>query len=846
MRAPLGLRWALTAVLILAATRASAAAQESWYLAARNNVETGLGILIVSRDDGTRWVRVLDLSLLEIAALAGPRSSHAGEALVAVESIAAQLVLDETGGRAHFLDRNAAHPLPDLGATELLLDVAINQQPLAGPQLARFDDGDLLLSPDTLRQANIDLEAIGSGADEWVPLHALAGENFVLDPQRLQLSLTVAPEAFVATRLQLDRSSERVPAPAPAPLAAIIGYDVNAGRSADGSTWQTALADIAVSKGRTSCRSRHAWRSQEGSIERLDSACIIDWPERALSVTLGDAISRGAALGAPVRYGGIRVGTDFSLQPYLYTQPLLDMSGEARLPSVLEVWIEHQLALRTEVPAGPFLLDSIPALSGRGEVEAVVIDALGRRTVVSAPFYSDPSFLRAGLSDWAIELGFPRAGLFGGADHYADPFTLGSLRRGMTDNLTLELRGEVREGGGALGSAALWNLGGYGVLEAGAAQSVFDGVHGAAYQLGYSYHGQRWNVGMRRLQRDAGYSDVGFPVPGTAPASESQFGFGMRLGRASVQLGAVEREKADGSRDRLATATMSMQVGSGYLSASAIKSLVPPSPTEFSATYTLPLDMRSSVATSARHDERGTSTEVAYRLNPPPGPGYGLNAVYRSGAGADSALVDGTVRGDLGRASALLVSDGSDVDARVGASGAVLLTGSGVFMAPDDGGSFAVVSLPAANARVLVANQVAGRSDARGRALITRLRPFERNHLSMMVEDIPMNTRMVSPDLQIVPGRRQVVEARFGAEEVRYLVVTLQRSDGSPVPMGATAMLGDRSWPVGHDGLLFAELGEDSQDIVVQWNQAESCIVAAGKVPASPEPSETHLLVCEE
>lgn len=840
-----GLSWLLSAAacaLLAASQAASAGAREDWYLATHNHIESGLSVLLVTREDGSRWVRLLDLGLLGIDSEHLQRSSHAGEAIAAVQSLPVVLHLDALGQRVHFVDPEKGH-LPEIGGSELLLDTIVNRQVVTDPQLVQLRDGELFVSTATL-------EAVGARAstqaDEggWVPVHALAGEMFVLDPEQMRLELTLAPERFAISAIEVGTPATPPPL-SPAPLSAIVGYDASVSRDSEGASHQALLLDAAVSAGNIACRSRHLWRSAEGGAERLDTACTVDWQQRALSLNVGDAATRPAVLSAPVRYAGLRFGTDYALQPYLYTQPVLDVDGVARLPSVLEVWIQQQLALRTELPPGPFELDNIPLLTGRGDVEAVVIDALGRRTVISAPFYSDPALLRPGLVDWSIELGRPRAGLLGESD-YGDPFGLLTWRRGMSDWLTLQLRGEWREAGGAAAVGGFVNLGGAGVVELAMAASEQEGRAGRAGVLGYSYRGQRWLVGARHVVRNGDYADLAWPLPGLAPRRESQLGVGARLGRTSLSVTAIAREAGNGDEQSLATASLSMPLGRGHLSLQATRTIEPAAGTRYSATWTVPLAGRDSLSARAVHQDGGLQPGLVYQRSAPPGPGYGVRAAWEDNAQGDLLAVDGVLRGNHGQLDASLLHLAGGTSARVGASGAVVATGQGVFAAPDDGGSFALVSLPAPGARVLHDNQLAAVTNDNGTALLNRVRPFERNRISVEVEDLPLTTRIATTDMVVVPGRRQVVRARFEAETVRYLAATLVRSDGRPVAVGATAKIGEASFPVGHGGLLFAELGSEPSGILVARAGQPECSVPLSAIPDPVDPAETYALACED
>src|SRR3546814_6682631 len=67
---------------------------------------------------------------------------------------------------------------------------------------------------------------------------------------------------------------------------------------------------------------------------RLDSSWTVDDRDRMRSLSVGDSITRGGIGGLPLRYGGIRFGRNFEVQPGFVTLPMPSLNGSAALPSV--------------------------------------------------------------------------------------------------------------------------------------------------------------------------------------------------------------------------------------------------------------------------------------------------------------------------------------------------------------------------------------------------------------------------------------------------------------------------------------------------------------------------------
>src|SRR5690606_33986532 len=115
-----------------------------------------------------------------------------------------------------------------------------------------------------------------------------------------------------------------------------------------------------------------------------------------------------------VRFGGVQWATNFATQPGFVSLSRPAMQGEAALPSTLELYVNDTLRLKRDVPAGPFSIQDLPVMTGRGEARLVVTDLLGREQVIVAPYYASPRLLDPGLNAWSYEIGAVREdyGLF--------------------------------------------------------------------------------------------------------------------------------------------------------------------------------------------------------------------------------------------------------------------------------------------------------------------------------------------------------------------------------------------------------------------------------------------------
>ena len=149
--------------------------------------------------------------------------------------------------------------------------------------------------------------------------------------------------------------------------------------------------------------------------------------------------------------------------------------------------------------------------------------------------------------------------------------------------------------------------------------------------------------------------------------------------------------------------------------------------------------------------------------------------------------------------------------------------------------SFAVVQVADYEGlTVYLDNQPVGTTDAEGRVLIDALRPYERNEISVDPRQVPMDGSLSQRAIGVTPAYRSGALVRFPVERAMAATMRLVQSDGSPVPAGAQATFGARSFPLWLDGLLWIEGLAGSASLRVTW--ADGACRAALRRPAGDDP----------
>jgi len=184
-----------------------------------------------------------------------------------------------------------------------------------------------------------------------------------------------------------------------------------------------------------------------------------------------------------MRFGGLQYGTDLG-------------NGAFAAPPA---WRSaHLIAARADWPhALPGMADGGPA--------------------VMQPSRSAFALTPPGMVDRACAVGFLRSNYGLEGDRYGPPFASGTLRRGISENITTELRGGAQEGVGNGGIALVVRLKGLGTLSAATAASRGDAGAGRLTQTGFEYRRARFSASIQSQWASSGFRHLGIADEGAPP-----------------------------------------------------------------------------------------------------------------------------------------------------------------------------------------------------------------------------------------------------------------------------------------------------------------------------------------
>ena len=733
-----------------------------------------------------------------------------------------------------------------------IVELRMNEQD-DGPTLVvrRDRDGALLLRAEDLPQLRIRTPSRGLmliDGERYFRFAPDTGADVAFDEATQSARVMLPPSAFLPTRARA--SSPDVPQVTPSGLGGFVNYDLTGERVGDRTGFGTIL-DVGAFGSRGVITSSMLGRFGDDRREavRLDSTWTLDMPDRLATLRVGDSISVAGAWGRSARFGGVQFGTNFATQPTLVTTPMLFAQGEALVPSTVDVFINNRRVASEAIPPGPFTIDRLPPMTGAGQMQVVVTDALGRQQVLAQPYYTGPTLLRAGLDEYSVEVGAIREDYAQASNTYGDLVAAATFRRGITDRFTAEVHAEGQAGGAsAAGLDTAWQVGSLGVVTLTAAAGGHEDI-GWLAGAGFERNARRFNVFARTSYASEEFAQLGAATQRDRPRQRSFGGLGFGLGRyGNLQVSYGLQTHWSSAKTETVGLSHSITIGEfGFLSLVASRSISDgTSADDFFFTWTLPFGDRRSAALNLRHspDAEGSDAFEAVasvQQSLPAGAGTGYYVALSS---SQDGQIDYFLQGDAGQVGVQYARRNETDGWRANASGGLAITGAGVLPARRLDRSFAVVQVADfPDMTVYVENQPIGRTDHKGRVLLDSLRAYESNAVSIDPRELPFDASLATREMTVTPAYRSGPVVRFPVARANAATLRLVQPDGTPVPAGANVITRSERVPVALDGLVYLTLAAGRQAAHAEWPGHRCAFAFERPETGDPQP-DLGTLVC--
>jgi outer membrane usher protein len=656
----------------------------------------------------------------------------------------------------------------------------------------------------------------GPGTD-YVALSSLDGVAVNFDNSAQDLNIHVDPKMMSTEVVEIAKPFPIIVQPAE--FGGFVNYDI-VGQAGDDPAYLSGLFEAGAFVGGGTLVTTALGRANGPSLLRLDTTYTRDFTDDLLRLKVGDAISRGGSWGRPYRFGGIQIGTDFSVQPGYVPFPLPTFAGQAALPSTVDVFVNDTLRYRGSVDQGPFSLNQIPAVVGGGEARVVLTDPLGRQQSATLPFYVSQQTLREGVSDFSYEAGFLRNGYQISNGGYSD-FTLSATHRyGLTDGLTIEGHGESTLSRGTLGGSLTQSILGLGEVTGEVAAGEGSAGGGWLTGAGFSHTSDWWSIGFRHRWLSSDF-DRDRPVLSALGAPERS----ESIANASISLknaGSFSLSLARQTYQEIAAATIGSVYWGYSVSDNTILSAYALDSRQGSHIATLGLSLTflfggsttGSVETYSRNHVPGGDAEI--RQSPGFDSGWGWGAMASRGT-PDRIGGDVTRRTDFGDFGLAVDHFDGRTDGRVTASGGFAIADGKIFASRRIDDAFGVVSIPGfPDVTVMEENRPIGKTDEDGDAFIPKMISHYPNKISVDPADFSLDADIHEIDQLVTPGYRNAIKITFDARMTTAQLLSLHRADGEPIESGVliTRLRDGQEFHAGFDGQAYID-GEPNDDFAV-------------------------------
>nr|WP_034496069.1 fimbria/pilus outer membrane usher protein [Buttiauxella agrestis] len=587
----------------------------------------------------------------------------------------------------------------------------------------------------------------------------------------------------------------------------------------------------------------------EGYI-RYDTTLTGTDEDDIISWSAGDVVSDSLSWSNSVRMGGVSIGRDFSLRPDLITYPLPAFSGEAAVPSTVDVFINGYRSGSTELQPGPFTLTNLPYINGSGDAVLVTTDALGRQVSTTLPFYVASELLKPGLSDGALTLGAMRRDY--GIDNfsYGPAAASGSYRYGVNEYWTLESHAEGAQSLALGGVGSLLKLGRFGVINGAYSRSEMRGEGGQQINWGYQYSTNSFNIGTQHSHRDRGFGNLALydspdmydennqPIASLSRSTD-QYSLSFNLGSyGNVGAAWIDVRSFDDEKTQLLNVSWSKNLwgdSSFYLAASH-----DPAQNGWSVALSLqvPFGASDSAAFSVESTpDAGSSQRVNYNHAMPVNGGFSWNMAY-----AHQSDSDDYQQATLGWRNNKVELQGGVYGQRKNytqwgeMSGSLVMMDNTFLAANRINDAFMVVSTHGyRDVTVNFENQPIGTTDDDGYLLISGVSSYYPANYSINTLNLPADTRIKDTERRVALRRHSGYLLDFPMEQQRVASVILQDSQGKVLPVASQVYRPLQSpVPVGYDGIVYLENLSDVNPLTVSTPEGKRCR-ATLKLESNPD-----------
>ncbi len=638
----------------------------------------------------------------------------------------------------------------------------------------------------------------------------------------------------------------------PAVRGIALNYDLYASHQLNDEavTAYTELRSFGIGPGNFSSsfnsRAEQLRGQSDNSTQRLMTSWSYENPDKLISLTLGDSYTGAQSWTNSVRFAGLSLSHNYSLQPNFNTSSQDILSDTAALPSTVDLYVQGIKQSSQRVTPGQFTLNTTPFFTGSSSAQVVITDINGQQRVINLDLYGSNQLLSRGLNTWSLNAGWVREDYSYRSFSYDPDFMMvGNWRSGVTDSLTLEGHTEQSQplqDGGAGFNYLLSPV--IGILHSDFSVSRHESATGKQWGVGWQWANQRFSASATETRRDSQFRDMSVLAEGTlATRSDNAFvswafdNIGtIGMSWINLQYPGTHQQYAGLSWFR----TFSHRIN---ISTSLTQSLSDSRDKTVYINLTLPLSDRQYIAVQHSQQSGTVYNQLSWSRE--------LDS-NKPDWGADLSVQDGTNPNK--HADYRQRTRWSDLELGynqynhqnsyyASMSGALGLFMGHLYATRELGDAFAIVDTSGVpDIPVYLQHRPAGKTDSTGTLFINNLDPYFRNNISIDVLSLPEDYRALYTEQQVIPKSGGGAVAAFSVYRTHALMITGRLEDGSALPFAAgvgvidsrgnNVTKGTTHTVVGYEGNIYLEDPPAGGEVIVHRAQGDCRIALPAKLPA--------------
>jgi outer membrane usher protein len=582
----------------------------------------------------------------------------------------------------------------------------------------------------------------------------------------------------------------------------------------------------------------HGEPSQHNGYTRYDSTLTWSDDENALDWSLGDTLSDSLSWSSSVRVAGGSLGRNFSLRPDLVTWPLPTFSGDAVVPTAVDLFIDGYKAGSTKLQPGPFTMTNLPYINGAGEAVIVTTDTLGRQVSTTLPFYVTSRMLKTGLTDGAATIGVLRRNYGMESFNYGPMVGSGTYRYGINDYVTFETHAEGAKSLVSVGGGALAKLGLLGIANSSYTHSQMYGNGGQQLNWGYQYNTNSFSLVTQHTYRDKTFGSLALydsprlsdslndPIASLSQRNE-QYSFSLNMGNyGNVGAAWIGVRSFDNQKAELLNLSWSRNLWGGsniYLAASREQHK---GDWAFAVSMQIPLGGSDNLSISTENSPKADSQRLNYSHTMPSDGGLSWNMslarqpkserYQQATAGWRNNHVE--LQGGIYGEKNMMTWWGETM-------GSVVMMDGQLFTANKINDAFAVVSTDGQpGVPVNYENQPIGKTDSRGYLLVSGVSGWYPALYSIDTLTLPADIQLSETEKRIALRRHSGYLISFPMKQEHAAIAILQDEQGNPLPVSSEVICDERApVPVGFDGVVWLNNLREINQLTVITPQGKRC-----------------------